>query len=165
MKRITLLSDTHGELDKRFFPHFKESDEIWHAGDIGSIDIIDSLNTLAPVKAVFGNIDNHIIRRSFKSTLLFKCEKVNVMMTHIGGYPGNYAKGIKDKIKECEPKIFICGHSHILKVMYDKKLKVLHMNPGAVGNYGIHKVKTIIKFIIEEDNIKDLKIIEFPRKN
>ena len=165
MKRITLLSDTHGELDKRFFPHFKESDEIWHAGDIGSIDIIDTLNTLAPVKAVFGNIDNHIIRRSFKSTLLFKCEKVNVMMTHIGGYPGNYAKGIKDKIKECEPKIFICGHSHILKVMYDKKLKVLHMNPGAVGNYGIHKVKTIIKFIIEEDNIKDLKIIEFPRKN
>lgn len=165
MKRITLLSDTHGELDKRFFPHFKESDEIWHAGDIGSIDIIDSLNTLAPVKAVFGNIDNHIIRRSFKSTLLFKCEKVNVMMTHIGGYPGNYAKGIKDKIKECEPKIFICGHSHILKVMYDKKLQVLHMNPGAVGNYGIHKVKTIIKFIIEEDNIKDLKIIEFPRKN
>ena len=165
MKKITLLSDTHGELDKRFFPHFKESDEIWHAGDIGSIDIIDSLNTLAPVKAVFGNIDNHIIRRSFKSTLLFKCEKVNVMMTHIGGYPGNYAKGIKDKIKECEPKIFICGHSHILKVMYDKKLKVLHMNPGAVGNYGIHKVKTIIKFIIEEDNIKDLKIIEFPRKN
>ena len=165
MKRITLLSDTHGELDKRFFPHFKESDEIWHAGDIGSIDIIDKLNTLATVKAVFGNIDNHIIRRSFKSTLLFKCEKVNVMMTHIGGYPGNYAKGIKDKIKECEPKIFICGHSHILKVMYDKKLKVLHMNPGAVGNYGIHKVKTIIKFIIEEDNIKDLKIIEFPRKN
>ena len=165
MKRITLLSDTHGELDKRFFPHFKESDEIWHAGDIGSIDIIDSLNKLAPVKAVFGNIDNHIIRRSFKQTLLFKCEKVNVMMTHIGGYPGNYAKGIKDKIKECEPKIFICGHSHILKVMYDKKLKVLHMNPGAVGNYGIHKVKTIIKFIIEEDNIKDLKIIEFPRKN
>ena len=165
MKRITLLSDTHGELDKRFFPHFKESDEIWHAGDIGSIDIIDKLNTLATVKAVFGNIDNHIIRRIFKSTLLFKCEKVNVMMTHIGGYPGNYAKGIKDKIKECEPKIFICGHSHILKVMYDKKLKVLHMNPGAVGNYGIHKVKTIIKFIIEEDNIKDLKIIEFPRKN
>jgi putative phosphoesterase len=165
MKRITLLSDTHGELDKRFFSHFKESDEIWHAGDIGSIDIIDSLNKLAPVKAVFGNIDNHIIRRSFKQTLLFKCEKVNVMMTHIGGYPGNYAKGIKDKIKECEPKIFICGHSHILKVIYDKKLKVLHMNPGAVGNYGIHKVKTIIKFIIEEDNIKDLKIIEFPRKN
>tara|TARA_B100000767_G_scaffold263927_1_gene278239 strand:- start:528 stop:1025 length:498 start_codon:yes stop_codon:yes gene_type:complete len=165
MKRITLLSDTHGELDQRFFPHLKESDEIWHAGDIGSIDIIDSLNTLAPVKAVFGNIDNHIIRRSFKSTLLFKCEKVNVMMTHIGGYPGKYAKGIKDKIKECEPKIFICGHSHILKVMYDKKLQVLHMNPGAVGNYGIHKVKTIIKFIIEEDNIKDLKIIEFPRKN
>ena len=165
MKRIILLSDTHGELDKRFFPHFKESDEIWHAGDIGSIDIIDSLNKLAPVKAVFGNIDNHIIRRSFKQTLLFKCEKVNVMMTHIGGYPGNYAKGIKDKIKECEPKIFICGHSHILKVMYDKKLKVLHINPGAVGNYGIHKVKTIIKFIIEEDNIKDLKIIEFPRKN
>ncbi|MGY8932132.1 MAG: metallophosphoesterase family protein [Flavobacteriales bacterium] len=165
MKRITLLSDTHGELDKRFFHHFKESDEIWHAGDIGSIDIIDSLNKLAPVKAVFGNIDNHIIRRSFKQTLLFKCEKVNVMMTHIGGYPGNYAKGIKDKIKECEPKIFICGHSHILKVIYDKKLKVLHMNPGAVGNYGIHKVKTIIKFIIEEDNIKDLKIIEFPRKN
>ena len=165
MKRIILLSDTHGELDKRFFPHFKESDEIWHAGDIGSIDIIDSLNKLAPVKAVFGNIDNHIIRRSLKQTLLFKCEKVNVMMTHIGGYPGNYAKGIKDKIKECEPKIFICGHSHILKVIYDKKLKVLHMNPGAVGNYGIHKVKTIIKFIIEEDNIKDLKIIEFPRKN
>lgn len=165
MKKIALLSDTHGVLDSRFFPHFKDSDEIWHAGDIGSINIIDTLNEIAPTKAVYGNIDNHILRQSHKATLLFKCEKVDIMMTHIGGYPGNYAKGIKEKIKLYEPKLFICGHSHILKVMYDKKHNVLHMNPGAIGNYGIHKVKTIIKFTIEEDNIKDLKIIEFPRKN
>jgi|TARA_B110000263_G_C15171200_1_gene446993 putative phosphoesterase len=165
MKKITLLSDTHGFLDTRFFPHFKDSDEIWHAGDIGSIDVIDTLTAIAPTKAVYGNIDNHILRRSLKPTLLFKCEKVDVMMTHIGGYPNNYAKGIKEKIKQYEPKLFVCGHSHILKVMYDKKFNVLHMNPGATGNYGIHEVKTIIKFTIEEDNIKDLKIIEFPRKN
>lgn len=165
MKQIILLSDTHHTLDERFFPHFKKADEIWHAGDIGGLEVTDKLKEFAPTRAVWGNIDNRTTRTEFKGNLYFKCEKVNVMMTHIGGYPGNYAKGIKDKIKECEPKIFICGHSHILKVMYDKKLKVLHMNPGAIGNYGVHKVKTIIKFIIEEDNIKDLKIIEFPRKN
>lgn len=165
MKKIALLSDTHGILDSRFFPHFKDSDEIWHAGDIGSINVIDTLNEIAPTKAVYGNIDNHILRQSHKATLLFKCEKIDVMMTHIGGYPGNYAKGIKEKIKLYKPKLFICGHSHILKVMYDKKHNVLHMNPGAIGNYGIHKVKTIIKFTIEEESIKDLKIIEFPRKN
>jgi len=165
MKRITLISDTHGTLDERFFPHFKSSDEIWHAGDIGSLDIIDQLNKIAPVKAVFGNIDNHIIRRALKSTLLFKCEKVNVMMTHIGGYPKRYTKGIEDKLKEYKPDLFICGHSHILKVMFDKKNNVLHMNPGAIGNYGIHQVKTMIKFIIDKEKVKDLKIIELPRKN
>lgn len=165
MKRITLISDTHGTLDERFLSHFKSSDEIWHAGDIGSLDIIDQLNKIAPVKAVFGNIDNHIIRRALKSTLLFKCEKVNVMMTHIGGYPKRYAKGIKDKLKQYKPNLFICGHSHILKVMFDKTNNVLHMNPGAIGNYGIHQVKTMIKFIIDKEKVKDLKIIELPRKN
>ena len=165
MKRITLISDTHGTLDERFLPHFKNSDEIWHAGDIGSLDIIDQLSKIAPVKAVFGNIDNHIIRRTFKSTLLFKCQEVDVMMTHIGGYPKRYAKGIKDKLKQYKPNLFICGHSHILKVMFDKTNNVLHMNPGAIGNYGIHQVKTMIKFIIDKEKIKDLKIIEFPRKN
>ena len=164
MKVIAVISDTHHNLDKRIKKHLNDCDEIWHAGDIGSIEIIDELKKTAKVRAVTGNIDNHIIRRSLKEIELFKCEDIRVMLTHIGGYPGRYAKGIKERLEEYEPDLFICGHSHILKVMYDKKLKIMHMNPGAVGDYGIHKVKTILKFSVEKKEIKDLKVIEIPRK-
>ena len=163
MKKISLLSDTHSILDERFIPHLKNSDEIWHAGDIGSLDVYDKLTKLSNVKAVYGNIDNHKIRIGLKSELFFKCEGVNIYMTHIGGYPGKYSKGIKEKIEKTNPNIFICGHSHILKIMNDKKNKLLFLNPGAAGNHGIHKVKTIIKFDIDDKEIRNLKIIELKR--
>ena len=163
MKKISLLSDTHSILDERFIPHLKNSDEIWHAGDIGSLDVYDKLTTLSDVKAVYGNIDDHKIRIGLKSELFFKCEGVNIYMTHIGGYPGKYSKGIKEKIKKTNPNIFICGHSHILKIMNDKKNKLLFLNPGAAGNHGVHKVKTIIKFDIDDKEIKNVKIIELKR--
>ena len=121
MKNIVLLSDTHHTLDERFFPHFIKADEIWHAGDIGSLSVTDTLNTFAPIRVVYGNIDDNITRREFKGNLYFKCEKVNIMMTHIGGYPGRYDKKILPIIEQANPDLFICGHSHILKVMYDKK--------------------------------------------
>ena len=164
MKKIILLSDTHNSLDKRFTKHFQNADEIWHAGDIGDIKIIDQLRMYSKVRAVWGNIDNHIIRSEFKENLFFKCEGMKVMMTHIGGYPGRYSKKIISIIEQANPDIFISGHSHILKVIYDKKNNLLHMNPGAMGDYGIHKVKTILSFIIEDEKVKNLNIIEFPRK-
>ena len=163
MKSIALLSDTHSVLDERFIRHLKNSDEIWHAGDIGSLEIYDKLKKLSNVRAVYGNIDNHKIRITLASELFFKCEGINVYMTHIGGKPGKYSKGIKEKIKKIEPNLFICGHSHILKIMNDKKNNLLYINPGAAGDHGIHQVKTIIKFNIDKKNIKDLKIIELKR--
>ena len=163
MKSIALLSDTHSVLDERFIRHLKNSDEIWHAGDIGSLEIYDKLKTLSNVRAVYGNIDNHKIRITLASELFFKCEGINVYMTHIGGKPGKYSKGIKEKIEKTEPNILICGHSHILKIMNDKKNNLLYINPGAAGDHGIHQVKTIIKFKIDKKNIKDLKIIELKR--
>ena len=165
MKQIVLLSDTHHTLDNRFFPHFENADEIWHAGDIGSLEITDTLKKYAPIRVVYGNIDDKTIRTEFKANLYFKCEKVNVMMTHIGGYPGRYDKKILPIIEQSNPDLFICGHSHILKVMYDKKNQLLHMNPGAIGDYGIHKVKTILCFTIEGKEIKNLRVVEFPRNN
>tara|TARA_B100001758_G_C18352136_1_gene580488 strand:+ start:756 stop:1250 length:495 start_codon:yes stop_codon:yes gene_type:complete len=164
MKSITLLSDTHNSLDKRFFSYFEKADEIWHAGDIGSLAITDELRKFAPLKAVWGNIDNQIIRSEFQQTILFRCEEVNVLMTHIGGYPGRYEKKILPIIERNKPKLFISGHSHILKVIYDQKYNLLHMNPGAIGNHGIHKVKTLLNFNIEGKEIKELKVIEFKRE-
>ena len=163
MKKISLLSDTHSVLDERFIPHLKDSDEIWHAGDIGSLVIYDKLNEISKVKAVYGNIDNHQIRITLASEVFFKCEGVNIYMTHIGGYPGKYSKAVKEKIEKTKPDIFICGHSHILKVMNDKINNLLFINPGAAGNHGIHQVKTIVQFIINEKKISDLKIIELKR--
>ena len=163
MKKIIILSDTHSALDKRFFPHLEDANEIWHAGDIGDIGILENLEKITKVRAVYGNIDNHIIRSATKAFINFKCEEVNVLITHIGGYPGKYTKGIKEKIQKLRPKLFICGHSHILKVIFDKKFNLLHMNPGAAGNYGVHKVKTILKFKIDKENITDLKVIELKR--
>jgi len=163
MKNIVLLSDTHHTLDERFFPHFEKADEIWHAGDIGSLSVTDRLKSFAAIRVVYGNIDDNTIRTEFKRNLYFKCENVNVMMTHIGGYPGKYDKNILTLIEQANPDLFICGHSHILKVMYDKKYKLLHMNPGAIGDYGIHIVKTILCFRIEGKEIKDLRVVELPR--
>ena len=163
MKKIILLSDTHSALDERFLPHLEDANEIWHAGDIGDIKVLENLEKTTKVRAVYGNIDNHIIRNATKEFINFKCEEVNVLITHIGGYPGKYSKGIKEKIQKLRPKLFICGHSHILKVIFDKKFNLLHMNPGAAGDYGIHKVKTILKFKIDKENITDLKIIELKR--
>jgi len=163
MKKISLLSDTHSDLDERFIPHLKDSDEIWHAGDIGSLDIYDRLNEISKVKAVYGNIDNYQIRITLASEVFFKCEGLNIYMTHIGGYPGKYSKAVKEKIEKTKPDIFICGHSHILKVMNDKINNLLFINPGAAGNHGFHQVKTIVQFIINEKKISDLKIIELKR--
>ena len=163
MKKIILLSDSHHSLDERIFPHLEDCDEIWHAGDIGKLDVTDTLKKYAPLRAVWGNIDNHTIRKEFRETTYFKCEQLKVMMTHIGGYPGRYEKGIKEVLEDKRPDLFISGHSHILKVMHDKKLNLLHMNPGAIGNYGWHKVKTILSFNIEGKEIEDLKVIEFSR--
>ena len=163
MKKIILLSDTHSALDERFLPHLEDANEIWHAGDIGDIKVLENLEKTTKVRAVYGNIDNHIIRSATKEFINFKCEEVNVLITHIGGYPGKYTKGIKEKIQKVRPKLFICGHSHILKVIFDKRFNLLHMNPGAAGNYGIHKVKTILKFKIDKENITDLKVIELKR--
>ena len=163
MKKIVLLSDTHSALDERFLPHLEDANEIWHAGDIGDIGVLENLEKTTKVRAVYGNIDNHIIRSATKEFINFKCEEVNVLITHIGGYPGKYSKGIKEKIQKLRPKLFICGHSHILKVIFDKKFNLLHMNPGAAGNYGIHKVKTILKFKIDKENITDLEVIELKR--
>ena len=163
MKKIILLSDSHHSLDKRIFPYLEECDEIWHAGDIGNLEVTDKLKTFAPLRAVWGNIDNYKVINEFKETIFFKCEELKVMITHIGGYPGRYEKGIKEILEDKHPNLFISGHSHILKVMHDKQLDILHMNPGAIGNYGIHKVKTILTFNIKGKDIKNLKVVEYPR--
>jgi len=163
MKKIILLSDSHHSLDERIFPHLKECEEIWHAGDIGDLKVTDKLKKYAPLRAVWGNIDSQEVRKEFQETTYFKCEELKVMMTHIGGYPGRYEKGVKEILEYKRPNLFISGHSHILKVMHDKKLDILHMNPGAIGNYGWHKVKTILAFNVEGKDIKNLRVIEFPR--
>ena len=163
MKLIGLISDTHGFLDSRFIYHLKNCDEIWHAGDIGSQEVAEKLKEIAPLKAVFGNIDSHKIRLEFPENLRFMCEQVDIFITHIGGYPGRYDKRVKEQLKNKPPTLFICGHSHILKVMNDKKLGILHMNPGAAGNSGLHKVKTILRFKIDGKEIKDLEVIELER--
>ena len=163
MKKIVLLSDTHNSLDARIFPHLKDCDEIWHAGDIGGLEIIETLETFAITRAVYGNIDDINIRKNFLETLRFKCENIQVIMTHIGGSPSKYNKEIKKILQKEKPNLFISGHSHILKIMYDNQLNLLHMNPGAIGNYGIHQVKTILAFNVKGKDIKNLRVIEYPR--
>lgn len=163
MKRIGLLSDTHSMWDDKFEKYFSDCDEIWHAGDIGSIELADKLASLKPFRAVYGNIDDNSVRISYPETLRFELEGVDVLMTHIGGYPGRYNSKIRELLYANPPKLFICGHSHILKVMYDKKIGTLCMNPGAAGNHGFHHVRTLLKFTLEKSNIKDLEVIEIKR--
>lgn len=160
MTRIGLISDTHNYLDDAVFVHFKSCDEIWHAGDFGSAAIADALKNFKPLRGVYGNIDGYDIRGEYPERLVWTCEKVKVLMQHIGGYPGRYAPGVKDILKKEQAGLFISGHSHILKVIYDDALHCLHMNPGAAGKQGWHKVRTLIRFTIDASNIKDAEVIE-----
>lgn len=160
MIKILLLSDTHGYIDERILHYVKEADEVWHAGDIGTLAVSDRIKELKPLKAVFGNIDNHEIRKEFPLHQRFLCEGVDVWITHIGGYPNNYAPAVREEIRRNPPKLFIAGHSHILKVINDKKLQVLHMNPGAAGKQGFHKKRTMLRFKIDGKNISELEVIE-----
>lgn len=164
MKKILLLSDTHSFVDEQILKFVKQADEVWHAGDIGNIDVIDTLKKLKPVRAVFGNIDDHIIRSEFPLDLQFIIEDVPVWITHIGGYPNKYDVRIREELAKNPPKLFICGHSHILKVIYDKKLNLLHMNPGAAGKHGFHNIRTMLRFEINDGNISNLEIIELEKR-
>lgn len=160
MHRIALLSDTHGHWDDRYEKYFKDCDEIWHAGDIGSLELAQKLSSIRPLRAVHGNIDGYDIRCSYPKILRFKCEDVEVVMKHIGGYPGKYDPSIRSILFARPPKLFISGHSHILKIMYDKTIGCLHINPGAAGIYGFHAVRTLVRFNINGNEIQDLEVIE-----
>ncbi len=160
MVKIGLLSDTHHYLDDSILEHFKNCNEVWHAGDFGTLEISKKIKEKKILRGVYGNIDGHDIRSEFSEQLIFMCEGVKVMMKHIGGYPPKYNSKTKEEILIHQPHLFISGHSHILKVMYDDKLKCLHMNPGAAGKQGWHKVRTIIRFVIDGAEMKDCEVIE-----
>lgn len=164
MTKILLLSDTHGHIDPTILKYAAQADEIWHAGDIGDISVTDQLKALKPVRAVYGNIDGHIIRKEFPEHNRFMCEGVDVWITHIGGYPNRYDVRVREAIKSNPPKLFICGHSHILKVMNDKKLGLLHMNPGACGKQGFHQIRTMLRFVIDGEKISDLEVVELGKR-
>ncbi len=163
MTKIGFLSDTHGYLDPRVFEHFESCDEIWHGGDIGTVEIVDRLKEFKPLKAVHGNIDGYDIRLCCPTVLRFTCEKINVLLTHIGGYPNHFSLEAKALLKQEVPDLFACGHSHILKVQYDHHLRMLCVNPGAAGRYGFHTVQTLLRFSIDERNINDMEVIELAR--
>ena len=164
MTKILLLSDTHGHLDETILKYAKEADEIWHAGDLGTIEVADELAALKTFRAVYGNIDDHIIRKDYPLDQKFNCEEVTVWMTHIGGYPNRYSPRVRSQINQNPPKLFISGHSHILKVMWDKKLNLLHMNPGACGKKGFHQMRTMLRFQIDRKEIKALEVIEIGKR-
>lgn len=164
MMKILLLSDTHGFIDKQIMKYVKLADEVWHVGDIGNFEVIDTIQKIKPLRAVYGNIDNKEIRAEFPLDAKFKVENIRVWMTHIGGYPNRYDKRVRDQIKQNPPKLFISGHSHILKVIYDKKLNLLHMNPGAAGKHGFHNVRTMLRFEINKSEIQNLEIIELEKR-
>lgn len=160
MQKILLLSDTHSYIDEQILKFVKQADEVWHAGDIGSIEVVEAIEKLKPLRAVYGNIDHHQLRAEFPLDQKFKVEGVSVWMTHIGGYPNRYEARVKAELSKNPPMIFISGHSHILKVIYDKKCQLLHLNPGAAGKHGFHKVRTMLRFQIDKDKIQEMEIIE-----
>ncbi len=166
MKRIALISDTHGTFDIALKEFIQDCDEVWHAGDVGGsgVCVADDIAAFKPLRCVWGNIDGAEMRRAFHQFECFSCEDVSVVMTHIGGYPKRYTPEAKSMIERMRPKIFISGHSHILKVIYDPKYDLLHINPGGAGNYGIHKVRTAIRFTVDGNKIKDLEIGEWSRR-
>ena len=164
MPRILLLSDTHNYIDERIKEYAQSCDEIWHAGDIGTIAITDALEKIKPVRAVYGNIDGQDVRKVFPKVNRFFCDEVDVMITHIAGRPEHYADEVKKVMLENPPKIFICGHSHILLVKYEKKYGVLHLNPGAAGVHGFHKVRTMLRFVIDGKDIRNMEVIELGKR-
>ena len=164
MTRIGLISDTHGYLDDAVFKHFKDCDEIWHAGDFGNVELADQISSAKPIKGVYGNIDGQDIKTVFPEQIVFMCEEVKVMIRHIGGSPPNYNPATRKELAIQQPQLFICGHSHILKVIYDAKFDCLHMNPGAAGKHGWHKVRTIITFNIDGKEMKNCNVIELGKK-
>lgn len=161
--KITLLSDSHSYMDQQVLKLCENSDEIWHAGDIGDEAVCQQLSKIAKLRAVYGNIDKPSIRRDWPKELAFTVNDYKVWMTHIGGYPGRYQKGIKEKLMAFKPDLYICGHSHILKVVADKKLNLLHMNPGAIGKQGLHQVRTLLRFQIKAGKLSDLEVVELER--
>ncbi|MFT4611528.1 MAG: putative phosphoesterase [Glaciecola sp.] len=165
MTKILLLSDTHSYIDDAILKYVKQADEVWHAGDIGDLEVTDKIKALKPLRGVYGNIDDAKARLEFPENNRFMCEGVAVFMTHIGGYPPKYNMRTRDLIKENPPRIFICGHSHILKVMPDKRYNLIHMNPGAAGKHGFHKVRTMLRFTIDGNKIENLEVIEFPKRH
>ncbi|WP_010134865.1 metallophosphoesterase family protein [Ochrovirga pacifica] len=158
--KILLLSDTHSYIDATILKYAKQADEVWHVGDIGAIEVTDQLKKIKPLRAVYGNIDGTEARAEFPLDNRFVVNEVEVWMTHIGGYPNKYNVRIKDEIKKNPPKVFISGHSHILKVQYDAKLNLLHMNPGAAGKHGFHQVRTMLRFEIKNKQVTNLEVIE-----
>ncbi len=164
MTKILLLSDSHSYIDDRILEYAQHADEIWHGGDFGSMEVIEQLEKIKPLKGVYGNIDNAKIRSEFPEVNRFSCENVEVLMIHIGGYPGKYTPLTQKEISEKAPNLFISGHSHILKAMFDQKNNLLHLNPGACGKQGWHKMRTMMRFVIDDTEIKDLEIIELGPK-
>jgi putative phosphoesterase len=165
MTRIGLISDTHGYIDDKLFQYFANCDKIWHAGDIGNIEVADILAAFRSLKAVYGNIDGTDVRISYPKIQRFICENVDVLITHIGGYPGHYDREVREILKSNPPKLFICGHSHILKIIYDKKFDLLHLNPGAAGKSGFHNIRTALRFAIDGKEIKDMEVIEIEKRH
>lgn len=164
MKKILLLSDTHSFIDDQILKFVKQADEVWHAGDIGDLKVTDTIKKIKPLRAVYGNIDDKDARAEFLLDNKFIVDGVSVWITHIGGYPGKYNQRIREALKTNTPKLFICGHSHILKIQYDKSLGLLHLNSGAAGNHGFHKVRTMIRFEIDNGEIKNMEVIELANR-
>jgi putative phosphoesterase len=162
--RIGILSDTHGVIIPQVYSFFKDVDELWHAGDIGNIETAEQLEAFKPLRAVHGNIDDHIVRLQYPEDQFFQIEDVHVYMTHIGGYPGHYLPEIRTILQDKKPNLYVCGHSHILKVIYDDKLKLLHINPGDAGTSGFHKQITMVRLTIDGKTFKDLEILDLDRR-
>ncbi|CAL2103635.1 Phosphoesterase [Tenacibaculum sp. 190130A14a] len=164
MKKILLLSDTHSFIDDQILKFVKQADEVWHAGDIGDLKVTDTIKEYKPLRAVYGNIDDKDARAEFPLDNKFEVEGVRVWITHIGGYPNKYNQRVREDLKIEKPQLFICGHSHILKVQFDKKLNILHLNPGAAGNHGFHKVRTMLRFELENAAVKNMEVIELAHR-
>ena len=165
MKKILLMSDTHSFMDEQILKYVKKADEVWHAGDIGSIEVTEKIRKNKPLRAVYGNIDDKDVRIEFHEDIFFVLEGVKVFMTHIGGYPDKYRARVKKIIASYKPNLFICGHSHILKVQFDQEYNLLHLNPGAIGKHGFHKIRTMLRFELDCGQIKNLEIIELGKRN
>ena len=164
MTRIGLLSDTHGYLDPTLLEHFSGCDELWHAGDIGTAAVLDTLEAFKPLRSVYGNIDDATLQRRAPLNQSFHVDGVSVFMTHIGGYPGRYTARVRKELAERKPHLYVCGHSHILKVVPDRKLQLLHMNPGACGRHGFHRVRTALRFALDAGRVRDVVVIELGRR-